>query len=534
MKFNKIRGLAAVLVGTLIITSLAGCGKTEKTEGNSSQKGSIPNELSVFCALGGNVASAGGEDFNDCMTFQLLEKETGCHVEWQHPAGGAVEERFNVMVVSGNYPDAIVYNWPKVKGGVQSYIDDGVIVDLTDYIKECMPNFTKFLEENPDLKKDIITDDGKIYYIPYIRADKELCVYQGQVIREDWIKKLNLKMPTNTDELYECLKSFKTQDPNGNGKADEIPMVGSGFASPIGIGCLLWSFGTTYDFHLDEAGEVVYGPLTDEFKEGLKYITKLYSEGLIDMDYLLDNRSKMDAKFTGDYAGFSFGYQPSTYYAPMTENGGKITGIDYIAGPDGGKFSFNTSYIQQVAAASSFAVTTANKNVEGTLKWLDQLYGEKGFMYANFGEEGVSYEMIDGMPTFTEYMTNNENGKTLEQMVGLTCAVRDSAFPMLQSWDYYRQTLKPWGIEAIETWSSNLPDTSRIIPTTLSMTIDEGESYAEIMNQVDTYMQEEVNKIITGRSSIDNWDAVVKQIKKMRIQEAINIKSEAYKRYLSR
>ena len=33
-----------------------------------------------------------------------------------------------------------------------------------------------------------------------------------------------LDMPTNTEELKDVLKAFKTQDPNGNGKADEIPM----------------------------------------------------------------------------------------------------------------------------------------------------------------------------------------------------------------------------------------------------------------------------------------------------------------------
>ena len=34
-------------------------------------------------------------------------------------------------------------------------------------------------------------------------------------------------MPTTTDEFYQVLKAFKEQDPNGNGKADEIPMTTS-------------------------------------------------------------------------------------------------------------------------------------------------------------------------------------------------------------------------------------------------------------------------------------------------------------------
>ena len=131
-------------------------------------------------------------------------------------------------------------------------------------------------------------------------------------------------------------------------------------------------------------------------------------------------------------------------------------------------------------------------------------------------------------------MTHNENGKSLAQMVGLTCGVRDSFFPMLQSWDYYKQTLQPWGVDAIRTWIAAEPDTSRTLPTTLSLTAEEGETYTEIMNQVETYFQEEANKVITGKTSIDDWNKVVEHLKEMGIQEAIDIKNAAYERYQKR
>ena len=46
-------------------------------------------------------------------------------------------------------------------------------------------------------------------------------------INKEWLDKLGLAVPTTTDELYNVLKAFKTQDPNGNGKADEIPLTGA-------------------------------------------------------------------------------------------------------------------------------------------------------------------------------------------------------------------------------------------------------------------------------------------------------------------
>lgn len=531
-KIKKMRAAAAGVAAVMALTCLSGCGG-EKKSASVDLSGDIPKELTIFSDLGANVSSAGGSSFNDTTTFKLLEEKTGCHVEWQHPAAGAGTERFNMMIASGEYPDAIVYNWTNVNGGIESYVDDGVIVDLTPYIEKCMPNFNKLLNDNPEFKKDVTTDDGKILSIPYIRQDKQLCIYQGTVIRQDWLEKLNLKAPTTPEELEQVLIAFKTQDPNGNGKADEIPWGAAyGLDNVMGLGPIMWAFNTTYNFHLRD-GKVVYGPTTAEFKEGLTYLARLYKEGLIDPDYLTNDRQKMDAKYTSDITGFGFGFQPSTYYTSMNDGSRKISGIGYLKSSDGKNYCYNDAYVQPVMNSVSLAVTSSNNNVAGTLKWLDNLYGGDGVMYANYGEEGKTYEMKDGEPVFTEYMTNNPDGKTFAQMIGLTCAVRDSAFPMLQTWQFYKQTLQPWGVESIETWMNDNADTSNILPQ-ISRTQEESERYSELMNPIKTYMQEQANKVITGAISVDEWDNVVEKIGQMGIDEVVKIQNDAYERYLKR
>ncbi|MEE1012968.1 MAG: hypothetical protein U0L92_01450 [Clostridia bacterium] len=529
---KTLRGIAAGLAVGMVMMACSGCGKDVSNSANVDLSGEIPETLSIFSKVGGNVTAAGGKTFNDCMTFQLLEEKTGCHIDWIHPATGANIERFNMMMVSGEYPDAIVYDWKNASGGTESYLNDGVIVDLTPYIETCMPNFHQLLEEHPEFKKDVITDDGKILTIPYIRLDPELCVFQGTLVRQDWLDKLNLKAPTNAEELYNVLQAFKTQDPNGNGEADEVPMSGVGFDNSMGIGCLLWAFGTTWEFHLQD-DQVVYGPITDEFKEGLGYMAKLFSEGLIDSDYMTNDRAKYDAKFTRDQVGFGFGYQPSTYYPSMNDGTKRVEGIGYLKAADGKNYCYNTAYTRAVNPSTALAVTTVNQNVAGTLKWLDNLFGGEGLMYANYGKEGLSYEMKDGEPVFTEYMTANPNGKTLAQMVGLTCAVRDSDFPMLQTWEYYKQTLQPWGIEAIENWIADEPVTANICPS-LTLTPEENAVYTEKMSNITTYVQENANKVITGRMSIEEWDGVVETLKEMGIDEVIAIENNAYQRYCAR
>ena len=189
MKGKKWRGAAAGLAAAVALMGCTACsGGNETGSAEVDLTGEIPENLTIFCNLGANVSSAGGSSWNDTMTFQLMEEKTGCHVEWQHPASGAAKERFNMMIVSGEYPDAIVYNWTDVNGGIESYVADEVIVDLTPYIETCMPNFNKLLEENPDFKKDVVTDDGRILAIPYIRNDAELCIFrEPSSVRTGWI-----------------------------------------------------------------------------------------------------------------------------------------------------------------------------------------------------------------------------------------------------------------------------------------------------------------------------------------------------------
>jgi putative aldouronate transport system substrate-binding protein len=295
-------------------------------------------------------------------------------------------------------------------------------------------------------------------------------------------------------------------------------MGGVGFDSVQGIGPLLWAFGANYDFQVKD-GKVIYGPITEEFEKGLAYIANLYREGLIDPDYLLDTRAKLDAKFTADTTGFKFGFQPTTYYASMND-GRKVSGIPYLVAEDGEKYCFNLSYAQPVNSNVGLAVSVSNKNVAGTLKWLDILYGEEGLRYANYGKEGETYTIVNGEEVFTDAVLHPSNGKTSANMIALTAAVRDSAFPMGQTWQFYKQTLAPWGIEAVETWIADNANIGGVVPQ-ITMSAEENVRYSDIMNTVKTYMQEAANKVITGRSSIDEWGSVVQQMKTMGIGEAV-------------
>src|SRR5690606_4877116 len=97
-------------------------------------------------------------------------------------------------------------------------------------------------------------------------------------INVKWLENLGLDVPTTVDEFYTVLKAFKEQDPNGNGIQDEIPFLSWGLDSPSFREALTW-YGVFAGIAEDN-GTVYYKQATEEYKEFLAFMKKLYDEQL--------------------------------------------------------------------------------------------------------------------------------------------------------------------------------------------------------------------------------------------------------------
>ncbi len=533
--FMKLKVCLCALLAAIAI-SAAGCSESETSEGTTSTSGGeFPSEIEIFAPFSSAIAQF-GDDYNAVYGFQLLEEKTGCKINWIHPASAndATEEQFSLMISSGELPDAIVYPWPTVSGGAQKYVDNGFIIDLTDKMEANMPNLMSFLNERPDIKKDCVTDEGKFLYLPYIRKDDELKVYLGPQIRTDWLDKLGIKAPETTDELYDVLVKFKNEDPNGNGEADEIPMIAASFTDTnFGIGNLLWPFGIHYDFYVED-GKVKHGIMEPEFEEGMEYIIRLYSEGLIDQDYILMDRTKMEAKMTSDQAGFMYGFQPTKIMGMMEgkDDQFSLQGIKHLAGPTGERKSFEPNYGSNVFDTVCLAITKENKDPEATLRWMDYIYSEEGTMIMNYAKQGVTYNMVDGEPILPALLLNNPDGLDKTAAFNRYIAAFPSNFPMFQEWGYYEQFLSDAGKAAVKTWISDV-DISGIMPK-VSLTSDEQKIVTKDMAQINTLVEETYNKLVIGSESLDNIDAIRNELNNMGMQEVLKAYQAAYDRYQAR
>ncbi|NGP46293.1 extracellular solute-binding protein [Bacillaceae bacterium SIJ1] len=527
MEKKALSWVSSLLLLTIVI--LSGCQSDEATSetesGEGAEEGAL--EITYFNSLNTAVA-ANLTTLNDVAAYQELEKRTGVKVDFEHPpVGGDVNQQFNLMMASGDLPDVIEWLWTGVPGGITKYANEKKLVRLNDYLDEHAPNLSAVLEENPEWRKQISADDGGIYQFPFLRGDEKLLTFFGPIIRQDWLDDLGLERPETIDEWHEVLTAFKNEDPNGNGEADEIPLLPD-LASNAFVG----AFGVIPGFY-HEDNEVHYGPIEPEFKEFLTLMNQWYEEGLIDPDFVATDSKLRDAKVTGNqlgsfisYGGSGIGHymtlmkgDPNFHLAPV-----RYPSLEKGEVPD---FAHKDHAYNGIGAA----ITTSNQQIEETIEWLDYNYGEEGHMLFNFGVEGESYTMEDDYPTYTKTITDNPDGLPMVQALGQYVRAGYNG-PFVQDVRYIEQYMQmPEQQEAIVIWGEGKHD--KVMPH-ISPTEEESGELSSILNDVNTYRETMVNKFIMGEEPLDGFDDYVETLKGMGIERAIEINQAALNRFNER
>ncbi len=499
-----------------------------------------PLSLSYWVPLSSNV-TASMKTFAEIGCYKELEKRTGIHIDFQHPALNQETEQFNLLIASGKYPDVIEYNWlTNAPGGPARYVRDGAIIRLNQLIDQYAPNLKKVLTDHPEWRKMIITDEGDIYAFPFIRSDPQLLVSAGLVVRQDWLDKLNLKTPTTLDEWQAMLKAFKERDPNGNARPDELPLStwastpggGTGARGAFNRYSFVGAWGVGMDWYQD-GGAIKYGPLQPEFREFLRTMTQWYKDGLIDADVFATTQATFDAKVTNNQIG-----------AASMQGG---NGIGKYASLMAGKGSFKLVAVPNPTLKAgerpqlggrdnpypgqgSAAISNANKHVVETVKMLDYAYSTEGSLLFNFGIEGVSYKMVSGNPTYTDEVMRNPQ---LPSAQAISRYARGNFNgPFVQDVRYITQYYElPEQKDALKAWTQ--PSNEKLLPP-ITVTQDESKRFATLMTDINTRFDEVFNRVWSGKAGLDEWDGFVKALSGMGIDDARKIQQNALDRYNKR
>lgn len=359
-------------------------------------------EALTFSVYSSKNASA--LDYNDMKIMQDLEAQTNVNVTWENVSESVYAQQKNLIFGNAaNRPDAI-YHAGMGSGEIIKYAKRKVLLPISDYL-EYMPNFSKILEERPDIKTQLINvEDGKIYSLPRVeemgllpnpnllflnKAWASAAIEAGAVAdltEADLVDGLAL----TSDQMEAFLAYFKENDMNGNGDASDERPMSFVYNNWQGNQCDLYGmFGLNdnLEHRTIVDGKVTYTVLDERFKDATNFIANWVGEGLIDPVSFELSQDNFLANGKGLETYGAFYWWESETVVSNPEN---YINLQPIIGPNGDQTVSVSNYPEVGTGELIFFADAPNPEV--LLAYFDRFYDPVISAQINYGPIGIVYE----------------------------------------------------------------------------------------------------------------------------------------------
>lgn len=507
------------------------------------------------------------EDFNTNEFSKYMAEKTNVYVNFIMVPEQTATEKLALTLASGDYPDAFLGFG--ISGDLEATYgsQEHLFLPLNKYYsEEWMPNMMKALEDFPGSQGYLTNIDGNIYSLPRLEGCFHCSNQAKMFVYQPFLDALGLEVPTTTDEFYEVLKAIKTQDPNGNGKADEIPLAGSivGWSDNLEryllnafIYCDLVTdinsssiSGLGFLMDGDKVDTIVN---KDAYREGLAYIAKLYKEGLIyngsftqdsnQLTQLVESSSEPTVAFaTGGWRG------------QFTSIGGdrfnNFRAIAPLKGPNGVQEAAN---FFQNPSAGALVISADCEYADAIVRYFDYMFTEQGLLEQRNGFEGTAWEWategqvgLDGKPAVWQQLTqwndkDPQNVTWIQVLCGSMSYTLKNGLAMDQiSQDDPAYYLSDNNEKTLYDETANLYKPyshDELQVPTLKYTAEENEKYNTIRVELANFIRQSAVKFMVGTLDVNNdavWNDYVANLEKLQLQSILNLMQTAYNRQYSK
>ncbi|MGL1890512.1 MAG: extracellular solute-binding protein [Spirochaetaceae bacterium] len=423
----------------------------------------------------------------------------------------AFREKLNLTMATGDIPDLIFTNSKEV---VKLYGNQGPFLNILDNLDK-LPNFKKWLSSNGEYVKKFMSNDGSLYMFP--ERGVEEGNRRGWLYREDIFNKHNLEIPTDSDELYTVLKQLKKIYP------DSYPLT---FRSGMRQFLMMApSWGTDWQasssnhqlYYNRDASEWGYGPIEDNFKDLVAFINKLYTEDLIPLNFMSLTTKEWQDLVSNDNAFITLDYltRIDFFNSALRESNPDFT-LRYMAPIKGG----DNGKTKMAATATGLygMIPSAMADRDVLLKYCDWLYSDEAADLLSWGEEGKTFNVVDGKREFIEAT----DVASIRKLYGL------STYGFFFRFDFtsHMSTFSPLVNEAvIESRKYDLPENPLV-----EFTDSEAEIAQTIGVNIDDFTQQETSKFLLGIRDLSEWDQYVQEVEKLGLSKLREIYNSAYQR----
>lgn len=419
------------------------------------------------------------------------------------------------LAAAQDLPDIV-----RVQTGAAKLTKSGIFIPLNELINKYGFNFKKFYEKYPSLESSLTAPDGNVYFIPYIYTTDSNS--RTMMLNVPFLESLNMTLDDikTVDDLYNYLVLVRDNDVNGNGDPDdEIPLfIRSGM---IDLLAMYWGLDivNTGGYAVDKDGKVFNCYLTDEYKDFLIFVNKLYSENLINTEFLSANYDMQTAAFAGNTVGsiMHFVSNATSYSKTINPewdfyNDEPIMQITALENKDGNPVVYGRGIL-----GSNFGITRFCKDPDAAMKFIDYMYSEEVGIQTWYGTEGVDYNIVDGKFEFTNQFYDN-----VDDYRG-NSGYNNDAYPGYQ-YDYSAVQAKT----IFEQTSKVAPYTWNPTRMNKYLTDEQQEILTTYLTDLSTYFSENTTAFMIGTRSIESeWDSFVSGAKGMGIDEVIAVYQEA-------
>lgn len=482
-------------------------------------------------------------DFDSMWFLKEVAEQTGITLKIEPIEVAGWAERLNLDFASGDYSDIYLHGMTLNNAG--SYGAAGMLLPLEDLIAKYAPNAQKILDTLPDSKKNIISPDGHIYIMPAFDTPGRDMIVKSGFINDKWLENLGLERPTTVDELYNCLVAVRDNDANGNGDAnDEIPLSYVYDASQsYGAGtAILNAFGFVNMRHDVIDDKYVYVPMQDNFREYLKYMSKLYNENLLDKEIFTQSDAQYNAKLA-EYIIFMTTPEMQSSFSDENRQ------IEYsLVGPLTSAVNPVKTWGAQNSekiASGCFCITNkcSEEKAIAAIKLLDYFYSEDVTFMTKCGPEKGQWDGVGGWTRLGEKEDGtiaysiDYNAEKFNSFWDFRCANGLMIMPFLYTSVHAELVLgsSVWGSHMSKSAYTSGAFAARRFgyPEGVTFTEDEQDILAPFV-LLDNYVDQNVAKFITGALDINNdeaWAGYVQKLKDMDVETLIEVRQAAYDRW---
>lgn len=438
------------------------------------------------------------------------------------------QDKITLLLNSGSAPDVVSYIAPSGPP-YSTFALNGALVPVNKY-QDHTPNFLAQVEKynlQEEVKK-LYLIDGNLYFLPSLYS---AAFYDGgPIIRADLLEKYGLETPTTYDELYDVMKVFKKHEPSSYPLTSLVAarvlyrFTMPSFGISLGMNSSSSSYVLSYDY---DKKEYFAGAISDKFKEYLRYMSKLYAEGLLDPEFVNNPNDQWVAKMTTGKSSVTWAYydQIGGIETNSTIEGLKLIMLPPLRGPAG-------AYTQPksiTGVGMAFPTTTTKrKDFERLVETVDKMcFSPEMARLFGQGVEGVTFDIVDGKIKYKDEFVNSPDG--LYKSLQIKCGIGTDQLQLV--WDLPTELLKyDENYAAINKIVADMKGI-QTLPPRPKFDADETEQQGLLQQPLADMFEVWTTAFISGTKSIEkDWDTYVAEAKAKGIDEYLKLYNDVLKK----